>query len=121
MGNALQALLLEATLYNRIVRGCLLVISYLQYRLHSLHCQIKNPHRKKKPLDEGAVRVGEMHKKIDVGEDYCIPPTFRREHQFRITYFELQNRLGIWSLAHPIGLYYSATEDLHTLARSRQA
>ena len=34
-------------------------------------------------------------KQIGVGEDYCIPPTFRREHQFRITYFELQTILGI--------------------------
>ena len=37
------------------------------------------------------------------------------------TYFELQTRLGICLLAHPIGLCHPHHRGLHTLARSRQA
>ncbi len=33
--------------------------------------------------------------KNSVGKGYCIPSTFRREHQFYVTYFEPQTRLGI--------------------------
>ena len=41
--------------------------------------------------------------------------------QFRVSYFELQTRLGICRLTHPIGLCHPHHRDLHTLARSRQA
>jgi len=81
------------------------MFSYYHYSANRLAGQIKTPTERNKSNDGGAVRVGEMHlNKIDVGEDYCIPPTFRREHQFRITYFELQIRLGIRHSTHPIGL-----------------
>ena len=80
-------------------------------------CQIKTP-----PANQQSKLRGETRwDKICVGEDYWIPPTFRREHQFRITYFELQTRLGCRHLAHPIGLRQLHHRDLHTLARSRQA
>ncbi len=71
-------------------------------------------------MDELGGQGGMSGKKISVGEDYCIPPTFRREHQFRITYFELQTRLGVCHLAHSIELYQPHHRDLHTLTRSRQ-
>ena len=58
---------------------------------------------------------------IGVGEDYCIPPTFRREHQFNGYLLRTTNQAWHLLSAHPIGLYRPATGDLHTLARSRQA
>jgi len=39
--------------------------------------------------------MGGITKEIGVGRDYCIPSTFRDEHQFNVTYFEPQTRLGI--------------------------
>jgi len=59
-------------------------------------------------------------KKIDVGEDYCIPPTFRDEHQFNVptSNYRLDMALVIdssdWTLSPHHG-------DLRTLARSSQA
>ena len=63
-----------------------------------------------------------MIKKIDVGKDYCIPPTFRREHQFMVYLLRTTNQeTGYLPSAHSIELYRPTTGDLHTLARSRQA
>ena len=49
----------------------------------------------KQPRGLGDERNRFNPKEIGVGEDYCIPPTFRDEHQFNVTYFEPQNRHGI--------------------------
>ena len=55
-------------------------------------CHVNPPSKNYKKIRQGATH---NIRENSVGEDYCIPPTFRREHQFRITYFELQIRRGI--------------------------
>ena len=45
-------------------------------------------------IKEYKIFRGEDGGQIDVGRDYCIPSTFRDEHQFMSTYFALQLRLG---------------------------